>query len=115
MEARRLAKDAKSIWHRSAETEAHRAIEKAKDGLGRAQVWWRDGAADLNRSALKNTPYVTRRPSKKLDSLLPVFGAFDEIAIEAGGTFGVRPAATHAPGHQLRLGRRPRPRPTRRI
>lgn len=32
------AKDAKSIWHQSAETEAHRSIEKAKDGLGRAQA-----------------------------------------------------------------------------
>ncbi len=34
-------------------------IEAAKRGLGeRGPVWWQDGAPDLNRRMVKNTPYA---------------------------------------------------------
>ncbi len=55
MEARRALKTAAP-----ADRPALRArIEAAKRGLGeRGPVWWRDGAPDLNRHLVKNTPYA---------------------------------------------------------
>ena len=38
---------------------ARRQVDAAKRGLGeRGPVWWTDGAPDLNRRMVKNTPYV---------------------------------------------------------
>ena len=60
MSARRAVKDAKSAGDPIAETEAHRAVHRAKQDLGeRGPVWWADGAPDLNRHMVKNTPYAT--------------------------------------------------------
>jgi hypothetical protein len=60
MDARRCVKDAKSAGDQKAEAEAHRAVDKAKQALGeRGPVWWKDGAPDLNRQMVKNTPYAT--------------------------------------------------------
>jgi hypothetical protein len=59
MEARRAVKEAKGVGNRDAEAKAHHAVDKAKRALGeRGPVWWKDGAADLNRNAVKNTPYA---------------------------------------------------------
>jgi hypothetical protein len=59
MAARRAVKDAKSVGDLEAEAEAHRAVDKAKQALGeRGPVWWKDGAPDLNRQMVKNTPYA---------------------------------------------------------
>jgi hypothetical protein len=59
MAARRAVKDAKSSGDRSAEAEAHRAVDTAKQALGeRGPVWWNDGAPDLNRRMVRNTPYA---------------------------------------------------------
>ena len=59
MEARRAVKEAKGVGYRDAEAKAHHAVDKAKRALGeRGPVWWKDGAADLNRNAVKNTPYA---------------------------------------------------------
>lgn len=57
--ARRAVKDAKSARDQRAEAEAHHAVDKAKRALGeRGPVWWNDGEPDLNRLAVKNTPYA---------------------------------------------------------
>ena len=38
---------------------ARRAVDAAKQALGeRGPVWWNDGAADLNRHMVANTPYA---------------------------------------------------------
>jgi hypothetical protein len=58
--ARRAVKDAKSAGDPRAEAEAHCAVDRAKQELGeRGPVWCADGAPDLNRHMVKNTPYVT--------------------------------------------------------
>jgi hypothetical protein len=46
--------------HDSEKIEAGRqAIDVAKEKLGeRGDVWWKDGAPDLNRFLVKNTPYA---------------------------------------------------------
>jgi hypothetical protein len=57
MDARQCVKDAKSAGDQKAEAEAHRAVDKGKQALGeRGPVWWKDGAPDLNRQMVKNTP-----------------------------------------------------------
>lgn len=39
--------------------EARAAVDRAKRALGeRGAVWWTDGAPDLNRHLVKNTPYA---------------------------------------------------------
>ena len=59
MDARRAVKDAKSVGDQGAEAEAHRAVDRAKQALGeRGPAWWKDGAPDLNRQMVKNTPYA---------------------------------------------------------
>jgi hypothetical protein len=59
MDARRAVKDAKRARDRAAELEAHQLIDEAKRALGeRGPVWWDDGAPDLNRHAVKGTPYA---------------------------------------------------------
>lgn len=38
---------------------ARAAVEAAKQALGeRGPVWWSDGAPDLNRTLVRNTPYA---------------------------------------------------------
>lgn len=40
--------------------EARTRIDRAKRALGeRGAVWWTDGAPDLNRKLVKNTPYAS--------------------------------------------------------
>nr|WP_229169344.1 hypothetical protein [Bradyrhizobium altum] len=59
MYARRAVKAAKGAGDRDAELEAHRSVDDAKRGLGeRGPVWWDDGAPDLNRHDVKDTPYA---------------------------------------------------------
>src|SRR5437879_3074402 len=59
MAARRAVKDAASSGDQSAEAEAHRAVDRAKQALGeRGPVWWMHRAPDLNRHMVKNTPYA---------------------------------------------------------
>jgi len=57
--ARRTVREAKRSGNAKAEAEAHRAVDAAKRALGeRGPVWWNDGAPDLNRHMVKNTPYA---------------------------------------------------------
>jgi hypothetical protein len=59
MSARRAVKDAKAQRDQAAEAATHRAVDVAKRSLGeRGPVWWNDGAPDLNRHTVKNTPYA---------------------------------------------------------
>jgi hypothetical protein len=59
MTARRAVRDAKAKKDPGAEAAAHRAVDDAKRALGeRGPVWWKDGAPDLNRHMVKNTPYA---------------------------------------------------------
>jgi hypothetical protein len=59
MAARRAVKAAKTSRD-SAQLKAARAeVNAAKIGLGeRGPVWWNDGAPDLNRRMVRNTPYA---------------------------------------------------------
>jgi hypothetical protein len=75
MDARRSVKKAKAARDPDAESAAHRLVDQTKRGLGeRGPVWWKDGAPDLNRHAVKNTPYadwytrLRRRPSCNRDA-----------------------------------------------
>jgi hypothetical protein len=57
MSARRAVREAKR--HLSAMEKARQRVNDAKVALGeRGPVWWDDGAPDLNRHLLKNTPYA---------------------------------------------------------
>jgi hypothetical protein len=59
MAARRAVRDAKASSDRDAEVTAHHVVDEAKRALGeRGAVWWDDGAPDLNRQMVKNTPYA---------------------------------------------------------
>lgn len=59
MNARRAVKDAKASGSLEAEAAAHRIVDEMKRSLGeRGPVWWDDGAPDLNRHAVKSTPYA---------------------------------------------------------
>lgn len=59
MAARRAVKEARRDGDASAEAAAHRDVDAAKHALGeRGAVWWTDGADDLNRHMVKNTPYA---------------------------------------------------------
>lgn len=58
MEARRAVGKALSAQDGAAEKRARAAVDGAKRSLGeRGPVWWTDGAADLNRRMVANTPY----------------------------------------------------------
>ena len=57
MAARRAVRDAKG--DPAATGEARARVDKAKRALGeRGPVWWTDGAPDLNRKLVRNTPYA---------------------------------------------------------
>jgi hypothetical protein len=59
MSARRAVNAALKAFDTSAERLARRRVHKAKVSLGeRGPVWWTDGAPDLNRRLVKNTPYA---------------------------------------------------------
>ena len=59
MDARRAVKAALKAKDKAAEKEARAAAHQAKVELGeRGPVWWDDGAPDLNRHLVKNTPYA---------------------------------------------------------
>jgi hypothetical protein len=58
--ARRAVRIAKESADLKAEVAAHKAVDEVKQALGeRGPVWWDDGAPDLNRHMVKNTPYAS--------------------------------------------------------
>jgi hypothetical protein len=58
MNARRAAKVAMRSGDVTAIALARKAVDAAKIGLGeRGPVWWTDGAPDLNRHKVKDSPY----------------------------------------------------------
>ncbi|WP_404477618.1 hypothetical protein [Novosphingobium sp. BL-52-GroH] len=59
MTARRAIAAARRSKDKIAEDEAHTAVDRAKHALGeRGEVWWDDGAPDLNRHMARTTPYA---------------------------------------------------------
>ena len=59
MAGRRAVKAAKESGDEAALARARAAVGAAKEGLGeRGAVWWTDGAPDLNRTLVKNSPYA---------------------------------------------------------
>jgi hypothetical protein len=59
LNGRRALKAAKTAGDEAAITAARGVIREAEVGLGeRGPVWWKDGAPDLNRQLVKNTPYA---------------------------------------------------------
>lgn len=59
MAARRAVGVAKRSGDRTAETEAHEAVDRAKVAVGeRGPVWWDDGTPDLNRHLARTGPYA---------------------------------------------------------
>ena len=60
MLARRQVGVAKKAGDAAAERAARAAVDAAKHALGeRGPVWWTDGAPDLNRKMVANTPYAS--------------------------------------------------------
>ncbi|SIR22550.1 hypothetical protein SAMN05880582_10861 [Rhizobium sp. RU20A] len=70
MSARRAVQEAKN--HPAKMRLARQRVNEAKVALGeRGPVWWDDGAPDLNRHLVKNTPYAAwfdRLPKDKFDA-----------------------------------------------
>ncbi len=59
MRARADVRRALKARDREAERDARARVHRAKVGLGeRGPVWWTDGAPDLNRRMVRNTPYA---------------------------------------------------------
>jgi hypothetical protein len=59
MSARRAVYAAQKARNLKAVQDARRRVDAAKVGLGeRGPVWWNDGAPDLNRRMVGNTPYA---------------------------------------------------------
>lgn len=59
MDARRAVGQAKRSGDDEALGKARRHVDEAKLALGeRGPVWWDDGAPDLNRRMVRNTPYA---------------------------------------------------------
>lgn len=59
MDARRAVKAAKASADPQQLQAARAQVDKAKVALGeRGPVWWDDGAPDLNRHQVANTPYA---------------------------------------------------------
>ena len=59
MQARREVRDALKSNNADALATARGGVQAAKVGLGeRGPVWWEDGAPDLNRRRVSNTPYA---------------------------------------------------------
>ena len=61
MAARRAVGQAKKADDREVERAARGRVHEAKVALGeRGPVWWDDGAPDLSRRKIENTPYGRR-------------------------------------------------------
>jgi len=59
MAARRAVKAALKSGDPAVIAAARKAVDAAKVGLGeRGPVWWTDGAPDLNRQKVKDSPYA---------------------------------------------------------
>jgi hypothetical protein len=59
MNARRAVGLARRRGDETGEAEAHAKVDAAKRALGeRGQVWWDNGAPDLNRHMVRSTPYA---------------------------------------------------------
>jgi hypothetical protein len=59
MNARRAVKAALRSGNAAELVLARKAVDAAKTGLGeRGPVWWTDGAPDLNRHKVKDSPYA---------------------------------------------------------
>lgn len=59
MDARRAVKAALKADDPKALASARSRVQAAKEALGeRGAVWWDDGAPDLNRRRIENTPYA---------------------------------------------------------
>jgi len=59
MRARRDVGVARRAGDRAAVKDARGRVQEAKEALGeRGAVWWSDGAPDLNRRMVANTPYA---------------------------------------------------------
>jgi hypothetical protein len=59
MNARRAVKTALGSGNPAEVALARKAVDAAKIGLGeRGAVWWADGAPDLNRHKVKDSPYA---------------------------------------------------------
>lgn len=59
MAARRAVRAARQSEDDEALARARKAVNEAKVALGeRGPVWWTDGAPDLNRRMVKNSPYA---------------------------------------------------------
>jgi hypothetical protein len=59
LNGRRALKAAKLSGDEAAIAAARRMVAAAQVGLGeRGRVWWNDGAPDLNRTLVKNSPYA---------------------------------------------------------
>ena len=59
MDARRAVKAASKAGDLEAIRAARAAVQQIKEALGeRGQVWWRDGAPDMTRRMVANTPYA---------------------------------------------------------
>lgn len=59
MDARRAVGPARRLGDVAAERSARQLVHQAKMALGeRGPVWWDDGAADLTRRLVANTPYA---------------------------------------------------------
>jgi hypothetical protein len=59
VKARSAVRSAKLAGSQIEEAAAHRAVDVIKRELGeRGPVWWTDGTPDLNRHAVKDTPYA---------------------------------------------------------
>ena len=59
MAARRAVRAALRSGDPDALASARSSVQSAKEGLGeRGSVWWIDGAPDLNRRLVRNSPYA---------------------------------------------------------
>ena len=59
MAARRHVRDGQRTGDDDAVRAARQRVDTAKRALGEhGPVWWSDGAADLNRHRVRNTPYA---------------------------------------------------------
>ena len=59
LNGRRALKAAKTVGDEEAIAAARKLVMRAQVGLGeRGPVWWHDGAPDLNRTLVKNSPYA---------------------------------------------------------
>ena len=81
MSARRAVAAGKRKSDDAAVRRARRRVQRSKAGLGeRGPVWWDDGAPDLNRRMIVNTPYAEwwRRIQRYRAAILELLGERDE-------------------------------------